>query len=122
MGLGPRGPDQEGASGVRRWWLIICMSGLSFLETGCTTCREEGLTDTKAQHYLTHLLLPALLRSSPNPGADDNSNSRIAVVSSGAICRVTDASTLDQDLLAGSGKVGDTVYAETKFVQLLGAY
>lgn len=44
------------------------------------------------------------------------------VVSSGAIRRVTDPSTLEKDLLAGSGKDGDTVYAETKFVQLLGAH
>ena len=73
-----------------------------------------------AQHYLTHLLLPALLRPGSDTTAD--SNSRIVVVSSGAIRRVTDPSTLEEDLLAGSGKDGNTVYAETKFVQLLGAH
>lgn len=43
-------------------------------------------------------------------------------MSSGAIRRVTDPSTLEEDLLAGSGKDGNTVYAQTKFVQLLGAH
>ncbi|KAK3401836.1 hypothetical protein B0T20DRAFT_450784 [Sordaria brevicollis] len=87
---------------------------------------EALVVNHLSQHYLTHLLLPALLRSSPSRGTEDNSksnsNSRIVVVSSGAIRRVTDPSTLEQDLLAGSGKNGDAVYAETKFVQLLGAH
>ncbi|CCC09695.1 hypothetical protein SMACR_03255 [Sordaria macrospora] len=88
----------------------------------------EGLVvNHLSQHYLTHLLLPALLRSDggrndTNTDTTGNPESRIVVVSSGAIRRVTDPSTLEKDLLAGSGKDGDTVYAETKFVQLLGAH
>ena len=73
-------------------------------------------TGRTAQHYLTHLLLPALVRS------DTDGNSRIVVVSSGAIRRVTDPSVLEKDLLAGSGADGNTGYSETKFVQLLGAH
>ncbi|KAK3342690.1 hypothetical protein B0H65DRAFT_226603 [Neurospora tetraspora] len=81
---------------------------------------EALVVNHLSQHYLTHLLLPALLRSDRTDTTD--SESRIVVVSSGAIRRVTDPSTLEKDLLAGSGKDGDTVYAETKFVQLLGAH
>ncbi|KAL0469699.1 hypothetical protein QR685DRAFT_527291 [Neurospora intermedia] len=86
---------------------------------------EAFVVNHLSQHYLTHLLLPALLlpallRSGSDTTAD--SNSRIVVVSSGAIRRVTDSSTLEEDLLAGSGKDGNTVYSETKFVQLLGAH
>ncbi|EGO54319.1 hypothetical protein NEUTE1DRAFT_87548 [Neurospora tetrasperma FGSC 2508] len=85
---------------------------------------EALVVNHLSQHYLSHLLLPALLRPGSDIAADTtaDSNSRIVVVSSGAIRRVTDPSTLEEDLLAGSGKDGNTVYAETKFVQLLGAH
>ncbi|KAK1782421.1 hypothetical protein QBC45DRAFT_402898 [Copromyces sp. CBS 386.78] len=83
---------------------------------------EALVVNHLSQHYLTHLLLPALLRSRPNTDTTGTTESRIVVVSSGAIRGVTDPSTLPKDLLAGSGKDGDTVYAESKFVQLLGAH
>ncbi|KAK4186389.1 WW domain-containing oxidoreductase [Podospora australis] len=66
-----------------------------------------------AQHYLIHLLKPKLLSSSP---------ARVIVVSSGSIRRVSDVSTLEQDLRAGSGVTGHDTYSQSKFVQLLGAH
>lgn len=88
-----------------------------------------------AQHYLTHLLREKLVAS----------KSRIVIVSSGAIRRVSDPcksrssslqylvsgrvltipcppATLDKDLLADSGQDSQTVYSGSKFVQLLGAH
>ncbi|OGM46559.1 short-chain dehydrogenase/reductase [Aspergillus bombycis] len=66
-----------------------------------------------AQHYLIHVLRDTLSRS----------QSRIVVVSSGAIRRVRDQNpaTLDVDLKANSNAGIRTVYSASKFVQLLGA-
>lgn len=50
------------------------------------------------------------------------SKSRIVVVSSGAVRSVPDVSALDKDVLGGSGTNGRVIYAETKFIQLLGAH
>lgn len=50
------------------------------------------------------------------------SKSRIVVVSSGAVRQVPDVSVLDQHVLGGSGIDGRVIYAETKFIQLLGAH
>ncbi|UKZ67562.1 uncharacterized protein TrAtP1_008717 [Trichoderma atroviride] len=65
-----------------------------------------------SQHYLTHLLKDKLIES----------KSRIVVVSSGAIRRITDPSILDEMLKGGSGADFMNVYSATKFVQLLGAH
>ncbi|KAJ5587421.1 uncharacterized protein N7459_003186 [Penicillium hispanicum] len=67
-----------------------------------------------AQHYLTHLLRETLAAS----------QSRVVVVSSGAIRNVRDQDpkTLDVDLKANSGAGRGVVYSASKFVQLLGAH
>ncbi|KAJ7476874.1 hypothetical protein B0H11DRAFT_2173868 [Mycena galericulata] len=65
-----------------------------------------------SQHYLVHLLRATLVRS----------RARIVVVSSGALRRVSDPAALDCDLHSGSGAGWPTVYAETKFAQLLCAH
>ncbi|PNP40787.1 hypothetical protein TGAMA5MH_07227 [Trichoderma gamsii] len=65
-----------------------------------------------SQHYLTHLLKDKLIES----------KSRIVVVSSGAIRRITDPSILDEMLKGGSGADFMNVYSATKFVQLLSAH
>ncbi|KAH6605767.1 hypothetical protein Trco_004920 [Trichoderma cornu-damae] len=65
-----------------------------------------------SQHYLTHLLREKLVAS----------KSRIVFVSSGAIRRVTDPSTLDDMLKSASGADGSSVYCATKFLQLVNAH
>ncbi|KAL6875079.1 hypothetical protein J3F83DRAFT_771362 [Trichoderma novae-zelandiae] len=65
-----------------------------------------------SQHYLTHLLREKLVES----------KSRIVFVSSGAIRRVTDPSTLEGTLKGASGADGGNVYCASKFVQLLNAH
>ncbi|KAF3769779.1 NAD(P)-binding protein, partial [Cryphonectria parasitica EP155] len=67
---------------------------------------EAYVVNHLAQHYLTHLLREKLVES----------KSRVVVVSSGAIRRVTDPSVLDEHLLANSGEDGSNIYSETKFV------
>ncbi|KNG80864.1 short-chain dehydrogenase/reductase [Aspergillus nomiae NRRL 13137] len=75
----------------------------------CSGCVVNHL----AQHYLIHLLHDTL----------STSQSRVVVVSSGAIRRVRDQNpeTLDVDLKANSKAGVRTVYSASKFVQLLGA-
>ncbi|KAK4224197.1 WW domain-containing oxidoreductase [Podospora fimiseda] len=73
---------------------------------------ESYIVNHLSQHYLIHLLREKLVSSS----------SRIVVVSSGAVTRVEDPATLEQDLLHGSGITGHETYSRTKFVQLLGAH
>ncbi|CAN8097551.1 unnamed protein product [Discula destructiva] len=73
---------------------------------------EPYVVNHLSQHYLTHLLREKLV-------AD---KSRIVVVSSGAVRQVSDTSGLQKRLLAGSGGDAQTVYCDTKFVQLLGAH
>lgn len=65
-----------------------------------------------SQHYLTHLLGEKLVAS----------KSRVVIVSSGAVSRVTDTAELDKTFLAGSGRDPLNTYSETKFAQLLGAH
>ncbi|ROV92289.1 hypothetical protein VSDG_07301 [Cytospora chrysosperma] len=65
-----------------------------------------------SQHYLTHLLREKLVAS----------KSRVVIVSSGAVSRVTDTAELDKTFLAGSGRDPINTYSETKFAQLLGAH
>ncbi|KAH0492730.1 hypothetical protein TgHK011_007671 [Trichoderma gracile] len=65
-----------------------------------------------SQHYLTHLLREKLVES----------RSRIVFVSSGAIRRITDPSTLEDTLKGASGANGQDVYCASKFVQLLNAH
>ncbi|KAK3316515.1 hypothetical protein B0H66DRAFT_297132 [Apodospora peruviana] len=72
---------------------------------------EAYIVNHLAQHYLVHLLREKLVAS----------KSRIVFVSSGAIRRVDDPSVLDAHLKGGSGEDGNTIYCESKFVQLLGA-
>ncbi|KAK1766610.1 hypothetical protein QBC33DRAFT_541582 [Phialemonium atrogriseum] len=72
---------------------------------------EAHVVNHLSQHYLVHLLREKLI----------SSQSRIVVVSSGAIRLVTDPSELDADLKGASGADGRKVYSETKFTQLLGA-
>jgi hypothetical protein len=50
------------------------------------------------------------------------SHARLIFVSSGAIMAVSDPSSLDTALLAGSGAGPDKIYPGSKFVQLLGAH
>jgi hypothetical protein len=74
---------------------------------------RSALTEpTIAQHYLVHLLREKLTTS----------RARLVFVSSGAITAVSDPSTLDTALLAGSGAGAGQVYPGSKFVQLLGAH
>ncbi|KAL7899601.1 NAD(P)-binding protein [Trichoderma sp. SZMC 28014] len=65
-----------------------------------------------SQHYLTHLLKGKLIES----------KSRIVVVSSGAIRRITDPSILDDVLKAGAGAGSVDLYSGSKFIQLLSAH
>ncbi|KAF7537499.1 hypothetical protein G7054_g3683 [Neopestalotiopsis clavispora] len=67
-----------------------------------------------SQHYLVHLLREKLTTS----------QSRVVVVSSGAIrnLRDNDPKTLDVDLVAKSGAAAPVTYAASKFVQLLSAH
>ncbi|TFB06708.1 hypothetical protein CCMA1212_000623 [Trichoderma ghanense] len=65
-----------------------------------------------SQHYLVHLLREKLVES----------KSRIVFVSSGAIRRITDPSTLESTLKGASGADGMDVYSASKFVQLLNAH
>ncbi|KAK4162888.1 WW domain-containing oxidoreductase [Cladorrhinum sp. PSN259] len=73
---------------------------------------ESYIVNHLSQHYLIHLLREKLVASS----------SRIVIVSSGAIRRVQDPSTLEHDLRHGSGVTGQDTYSQSKFVQLLGAH
>ncbi|KAL2022450.1 hypothetical protein VTK56DRAFT_5279 [Thermocarpiscus australiensis] len=73
---------------------------------------EAYVVNHLSQHYLVHLLREKLVAS----------GSRIVFVSSGAVRMVKDPGLLDNDLKGGSGVNGLTVYAETKFVQLLSAH
>lgn len=50
-----------------------------------------------------------------------DSSTRIIFVSSGAIRRVTDPSTLEKDLKVGSGVEANDTYSQTKFLNLLSA-
>ncbi|KAI1800177.1 NAD(P)-binding protein [Daldinia bambusicola] len=72
---------------------------------------EPYIVNHLSQHYLVHLLRAKL----------EASQSRIVVVSSGAVRRVEDPKHLEDDLKGGS-KTALSVYAATKFVQLLGAH
>ncbi|KAH6658017.1 hypothetical protein BKA67DRAFT_556960 [Truncatella angustata] len=75
---------------------------------------ESYVVNHLSQHYLIHLLRDKLAAS----------QSRIIVVSSGAIRSLRDNNpeTLDGDLLANSGTDGAVVYSASKFTQLLGAH
>ncbi|KAJ8121032.1 hypothetical protein ONZ43_g2420 [Nemania bipapillata] len=72
---------------------------------------EPYLVNHLSQHYLLHLLRPSLERS----------KTRIVVVSSGAVRMVKDPSTLEDEMLVIKD-TGKSVYAATKFIQLLGAH
>ncbi|KAH8895973.1 NAD(P)-binding protein, partial [Thozetella sp. PMI_491] len=74
----------------------------------------QYLVNHLSQHYLIHLLREKLV----------SSQSRIVVVSSGGVRNVTDELlvTLENDVKAGSGTHPWTLYAETKFIQLLSAH
>ncbi|OTB14856.1 hypothetical protein K445DRAFT_62095 [Daldinia sp. EC12] len=72
---------------------------------------EPYIVNHLSQHYLIHLLREKL----------EASRSRIVVVSSGAIRLVEDPKYLEEDLKGGS-RTERSVYASTKFVQLLGAH
>ncbi|KAK0622430.1 hypothetical protein B0T14DRAFT_426089 [Immersiella caudata] len=65
-----------------------------------------------SQHLLTHFFHPKLIHS----------QSRIVITSSASFREVEDPSAFEHNLLAGSGTPGRKLYAETKFVQLLGAH
>jgi hypothetical protein len=71
---------------------------------------EQYIVNHLSQHYLIHLLREKLVTS----------ESRIVVVSSGAIRGVVDPSTLDGIVKAQSGTDFIGLYAATKFTQLLG--
>ncbi|KAK4155604.1 WW domain-containing oxidoreductase [Chaetomidium leptoderma] len=73
---------------------------------------EAGVVNHLSQHYLIHLLREKLVES----------KTRIVVVSSGAVRRVSDVGVLENDIKAGSGVDSATTYCQTKFVQLLGAH
>ncbi|KAK4199303.1 hypothetical protein QBC40DRAFT_84978 [Triangularia verruculosa] len=72
---------------------------------------EAFVVNHLSQHYLVHLLEKKLIDSA----------TRIIFVSSGAIRRVTDPSTLEKDLEVGSGVEPNDTYAQTKFLNLLSA-
>ncbi|KAI2611190.1 NAD(P)-binding protein [Hypoxylon fragiforme] len=72
---------------------------------------DSYIVNHLSQHYLIHLLQEKL----------EASQSRIVVVSSGAIRGATDTSALDEDAKAGSTPV-NSLYSATKFIQLLGAH
>ncbi|TWU75865.1 hypothetical protein ED733_005507 [Metarhizium rileyi] len=72
---------------------------------------DAAVVNHFSQHYLTHLLREKLVAS----------KARVVVVSSGAIRNVDDPTTLETKLANGSGTDGYTVYASSKFIQLLGA-
>ncbi|KAI8963076.1 NAD(P)-binding protein [Daldinia sp. FL1419] len=72
---------------------------------------EPYLVNHLSQHYLVHLLREKL----------EASQSRIVVVSSGAVCLVKDPKFLEHDLTGGT-KTERSEYGATKFVQLLGAH
>ncbi|KAK9441697.1 Short-chain dehydrogenase/reductase SDR [Metarhizium brunneum] len=73
---------------------------------------EAAVVNHFSQHYLTHLLREKLVAS----------KARIVVVSSGAIRNVEDPAVLEARLANGSGADGYSVYAGSKFTQLLGAH
>ncbi|KAJ7671948.1 hypothetical protein B0H17DRAFT_1208873 [Mycena rosella] len=90
---------------------------------------SKGATDPAGPHgskwcepYVVNHL--ATLSPPPAPLKLTASRSRIVVVSSGAIRSLRDQNptTLDTDLLAGSGADHFVVYCGSKFVQLLGAH
>lgn len=72
---------------------------------------EPLIVNHYSQHYLMHLLREKLVES----------QSRIVIVSSGAIRMVPQPSKMDTDLKAGAGAPGTTVYCQTKFAQFLSA-
>ncbi|ROV99101.1 hypothetical protein VMCG_06601 [Cytospora schulzeri] len=73
---------------------------------------EPFIVNHLSQHYLTHLFREKLVAS----------NSRVVIVSSGAVRRVSDTAHFDKTFLAGSGRDPQNTYSETKFAQLLGAH
>ncbi|KAH8668530.1 hypothetical protein BX600DRAFT_510622 [Xylariales sp. PMI_506] len=75
---------------------------------------EPYVVNHLSQHYLVHLLRKKLIES----------QSRIVVVSSGAVRNLRDnnPATIDSDVKAGSGTDAGVVYSATKFTQLLGAH
>ncbi|KAH8174956.1 short chain dehydrogenase domain-containing protein [Sarocladium implicatum] len=73
---------------------------------------EPLIVNHFSQHYLTHLLREKLVES----------QSRVVIVSSGAVNMVKDSSNLDHDLKGAAGATSMKVYSGTKFVQLLGAH
>ncbi|PFH57868.1 hypothetical protein XA68_14462 [Ophiocordyceps unilateralis] len=73
---------------------------------------EAAIVNHFSQHYLIHLMRDKLVAS----------KSRVVVVSSGAIRNVPDTTVLRDHLKAGSGIGFRPIYAESKFVQLLGAH
>ncbi|KAL2126658.1 hypothetical protein VTI74DRAFT_443 [Chaetomium olivicolor] len=73
---------------------------------------EALVVNHLSQHYLVHLLREKLVES----------YARIVFVSSGAIRRVTETGSLENDLKARSGVDAQTTYSQSKFVQLLGAH
>jgi NAD(P)-dependent dehydrogenase (short-subunit alcohol dehydrogenase family) len=73
---------------------------------------EQYIVNHLFQHYLIHLLREKLV----------SSESRIVVVSSGAIRGVVDTSTLDGIVKAQSGADFLQLYPATKFTQLLGTH
>ncbi|KAK5659951.1 hypothetical protein OQA88_13416 [Cercophora sp. LCS_1] len=73
---------------------------------------ETYIVNHLSQHYLIHLLRPKLIESA----------SRLVFVSSASFREVQDPAVFEHDLLAASGTPGRKLYAETKFVNLLGAH
>ncbi|KAH8918805.1 NAD(P)-binding protein [Atractiella rhizophila] len=73
---------------------------------------DSYIVNHLSQHYLTHLLREKLT----------SSQSRVVVVSSGAVKIVSETKALDKDVRAGSGATGRTIYPATKFIQLLSAH
>lgn len=95
-------------------YLLLCagMSGASEDKNrfGSEWC-ECYIVNHLSGHYLTHLLQDKLV----------DSKSRIVFVSSGAVRNVSDVSTIEKTMKAGSGADVRPVYAATKFTQLLAA-
>jgi len=75
---------------------------------------ESVVVNHLSHHYLMHLLREKLV----------SSKSRIVFVSSGAIRMVSNdmIPQLEHDCKGGSGVEGKRIYAETKFIALLGAH
>ncbi|KAI1269736.1 hypothetical protein F5Y18DRAFT_371342 [Xylariaceae sp. FL1019] len=71
---------------------------------------EAYVVNHLSQHYLLHLLRPKL----------EESKTRVVVVSSGAICQVSDTSTLENEMLSVT-EPGPWIYPATKFIQFVNA-